>query len=850
MHSRHPMQKMHSLLSAGAETPPRAAPLPGLLPVKWALAALLASASLGAQALTLGTIQVQSTLGQPLTARVAVPQLTATESSSLTLTLGTAADYAAAGLSYDAALAGARVTLVPAGAGTQPHIQITGRRPVREPLVHLIVSAQWASGRVTRNYALLIDPPGGVAAGRPATHAAPAAPVPTPVPAGMSAPATPPQRALAPSVGAAAPLTTSTQPASRAQQSVPQRSYEPQARVRQVAAPRHVLRARAQSPAGTAVTPMAQRGGASKAASQAAARAPDKEFIVQRGDTAGQLVRRHAAAGATPEQLLAAFLRANPAAFTGGDINRLRAGAQVRMPSAEEANRWSPAQARALVGTPGRQSAGNSSSSSAAAAAPAKTAAAGVPASSNARSRQADAAPAVENQADRMAAASSTPASAHASTQAAEREIAALAARIAELEQRLNALQPQQPDAAAIQPQPAGAAALASADVLATDSTVPPPAGSAAAAHGSQAAAIDIPPAQPRPRGPVAQASALTVRTSAATAEPAPAAARPWHTAWRDLPGNAWLAPLLALLAGGYLLSARRRRRRGSTESDGVFLTDAPSDAVARPAAPVSAPASSSASANASAQGPAAVPVRRDAAPSSALPAKQAPRPALPPASIPAEIGAQVDAAITAAGRGDASSFARAARALRPLTDGSGSTWTTVAALGRLLDPEEALYRAPPTAPAADGASIRDLPAAPGSNDFSFPDPAPEKRQRAPSSATTRAAEDAPAVALEGLTADHAARLHDRVDQPAWAPPAAASALPVPDVSFPDLTLEPVEPTVPIAPLSALLPRAPATPRAQPSHAGAPDPGAAAISGPESLTGSRSAGHPALAARS
>lgn len=81
----------------------------------------------------------------------------------------------------------------------------------------------------------------------------------------------------------------------------------------------------------TATAPMAAGGGDS--------------YEVQRGDSLSAIARRlSAASGAGTAQLMVSIYRGNPGAFEG-DMNRLRAGAVLRLPSSEEIAAVSPAEA-------------------------------------------------------------------------------------------------------------------------------------------------------------------------------------------------------------------------------------------------------------------------------------------------------------------------------------------------------------------------------------------------------------------------------------------------------------------------------------------------------------------------
>ncbi len=80
------------------------------------------------------------------------------------------------------------------------------------------------------------------------------------------------------------------------------------------------------APAASAPTPVRQ----------AASAAGPAEYRVSRGDTLRVIASRFQPADTNLDQMLIALLRENPAAFDGGNINRLRAGAVLRIPDAAE----------------------------------------------------------------------------------------------------------------------------------------------------------------------------------------------------------------------------------------------------------------------------------------------------------------------------------------------------------------------------------------------------------------------------------------------------------------------------------------------------------------------------------
>lgn len=91
------------------------------------------------------------------------------------------------------------------------------------------------------------------------------------------------------------------------------------------------------APAPSATPPRAPASGATPAAPRAAASEGGSSYTVKSGDTLSGIAGRNAQAGASLEQLMIAIQRSNPDAFIGGNINRLRSGAALSIPSAADA---------------------------------------------------------------------------------------------------------------------------------------------------------------------------------------------------------------------------------------------------------------------------------------------------------------------------------------------------------------------------------------------------------------------------------------------------------------------------------------------------------------------------------
>jgi pilus assembly protein FimV len=252
--------------------------------------ALLGLPASSAFALALGRITVQSALGEPLRAEIDIPEINADEAASLKPSIALPAAFRAAGLEYNPALAGVQISLQRRADG-RAYIRLVSDRVVSEPFVDLILQASWASGRIVRDYTILLDPP----ALRARTPAAP----------------------TAPQVAATNPVT-------------------PPARV--TATP---------TPAAPAAPPAATRAPASAAA--APRPASDKRVTVQRGDTASEIARANKPAEVSLDQMLVALLRANQNAFINGNLNLIKAGAVLTMPTEEQVNAVSEADASRTV---------------------------------------------------------------------------------------------------------------------------------------------------------------------------------------------------------------------------------------------------------------------------------------------------------------------------------------------------------------------------------------------------------------------------------------------------------------------------------------------------------------------
>lgn len=162
------------------------------------------------------------------------------------------------------------------------YVKVTSDFPIREPYLNFLIELNWPNGRLVREYTVLLDPPTTVRRAPP--------PIAAPVRQVKAAPAPKAAPAKRPSVS------------------------------RPAAAPR--------------------------TASVAARTTPGEYGPVRSGETAWRIAENLRPEGASVVQTMMALHRANPAAFINNNINRLRRGQILRVPSRDEIMEMSVAEAR------------------------------------------------------------------------------------------------------------------------------------------------------------------------------------------------------------------------------------------------------------------------------------------------------------------------------------------------------------------------------------------------------------------------------------------------------------------------------------------------------------------------
>lgn len=284
--------------------------------------------SIDAWALGLGRMNVQSALGETLRAEIDVTSLTAEEASNLRVRVAPPESYRAAGVDYNQVLPGTQAVLQRRADG-RPFLRLSSDRAVQEPFVDVILEISWSTGRLVREYTLLFDPPNNRnLAGAPASAPSPIQTAPSISQAPVELAEPPPARRAGASRPAPAPVPVAEAP-----------------ELAQAPAQRDARRAPRPEAAASALAYAAAR--ASSATAEGAQQGDD--YRVRSGDTLSRIAGRTQRPGVSLDQMLVALYQANPQAFIGENMNRLRSGAVLSVPSAEAAQAVSANEARQLI---------------------------------------------------------------------------------------------------------------------------------------------------------------------------------------------------------------------------------------------------------------------------------------------------------------------------------------------------------------------------------------------------------------------------------------------------------------------------------------------------------------------
>jgi pilus assembly protein FimV len=243
-----------------------------------------------AHAAGLGKLTVLSALGQPLRAEIELTAVSGDEASGLAAKLASPEAFKAANIDFNPALLSLRFNVEQRG-GRQ-FIRVSSTQPLNEPFVDMLLELSWNNGRLVREYTFLLDP-----AELRATQSAQVAASESARPRTEAAPANQPSPA--------AP-----------------------------AAERPRRAARAETP---------------ESARPAAETTSQSRYRVKQGDSLGRIAAQLKPVDVSLDMMLVALYRANPDAFIGNNMNRLKSGRILTVPAGDAVRGTDDTEAHGVV---------------------------------------------------------------------------------------------------------------------------------------------------------------------------------------------------------------------------------------------------------------------------------------------------------------------------------------------------------------------------------------------------------------------------------------------------------------------------------------------------------------------
>ncbi|MDY0248873.1 MAG: FimV/HubP family polar landmark protein [Pseudomonas sp.] len=238
-----------------------------------AVAAATAFSSNLTYALGLGDLSVKSSLNQPLEAEISLLEVRDLTSVEIKSQLASPEDFGRAGVGREFFLTGLKFTPVLNAKGKSV-IRVTSANPVKEPYLNFLVEVLWPNGRLLREYTILLDPP----------LYSPQKIIYAPQPASIA----------------------SNRPAPSMQQPV----RKPQA-----------------------IAPV--QAASNETAARSTSALPGADYKVQKNDTLWDIAARVGGSSAVHQTMLA-IQDLNPNAFIDGNINRMKSGQVLRLPTEQD----------------------------------------------------------------------------------------------------------------------------------------------------------------------------------------------------------------------------------------------------------------------------------------------------------------------------------------------------------------------------------------------------------------------------------------------------------------------------------------------------------------------------------
>lgn len=312
--------------------------------LKLSLAMGLALGSSQVMALGLGQLQVKSGLNQPLVAEIPIFAAMPGELDNLDIRLASPEAFERVGLPRPNYLTANLSFSIGKNARGQNVVLVTSAGKFAEPFLSFLIEANWGRGSITKEYTALIDPPyiakaivrpmeAPTVAVAPVQYTPPPEPTLPPIvlkpePEPEPEPVTPPAPVVAEK---SAPLIFEPAPAPQPIVEAPPPAQVPAEPEPMLAQPSPVYFPPVPAPQNTPAT-------------------TGSYGPVDTGNTLWSIAEEvRPDESVTIKQMMVALLRANPEAFEGENVNKLKRGSVLRIPGRDEATILTSEQAAALI---------------------------------------------------------------------------------------------------------------------------------------------------------------------------------------------------------------------------------------------------------------------------------------------------------------------------------------------------------------------------------------------------------------------------------------------------------------------------------------------------------------------
>jgi pilus assembly protein FimV len=267
------------------------------------LAVCLALMPFSSYAAGLGKLNVNSGIGEPLKAEIELLSVTPEELSTLAASIASEDAYAQQGIPRLGIHNNIKVDIAKNTDGS-PILKIHSNQPVSDPYLDMLIQVDWATGRLQREYTILLDPPG-----------------------------------YKPESNVSIPVTLPSADGSNSDQVANGASTK---NVGEVIEPVTKKLKKQRRSAPTAVKqeqqPVSEPAGPSS-----------QELTTKRGDTLSAVAKEVQVEGVSLDQMLVGLYENNKDAFSKGNMNRLKVGQIIKVPTKEQLSGIDQQQAKKTI---------------------------------------------------------------------------------------------------------------------------------------------------------------------------------------------------------------------------------------------------------------------------------------------------------------------------------------------------------------------------------------------------------------------------------------------------------------------------------------------------------------------